>query len=118
MYYILTASADTYITNKIISNNFRATDANVGMASTLDLFKLYDESTFVSGSDNSRVRVTGSVEELSRILVKFDYSPLTALTGSSMNMNHSSFKALLELNEVVVGAPTPRNFSIVAYIYT
>ena len=115
MYYILTASADTYITNKIISNNFRATDANVGMASTLDLFKLYDESTFVSGSDNSRVRVTGSVEELSRILVKFDYSPLSSLTGSSMNMNHSSFKARLELNEVVVGAPTPRNFSIVAY---
>ncbi len=49
MFYILTASADTYITNKIINNNYRATDANVGMAATLDLFKLYDESTFTSG---------------------------------------------------------------------
>lgn len=115
MFYILTASADTYITNKIINQSYRASDANVGLASTLDLFKLYDESTFVSGSGNSRVRVTSSVEELSRILIKFDYTPLMGLTGSSLNLNHSSFKAKLELQEMVVGAPTPRNFYIVAY---
>ena len=41
MYRILTASADTYITNKIIDNSFRAKDANVGQAGTLDLFKLF-----------------------------------------------------------------------------
>ena len=45
MYRILTASKDTYVTNKIINNSFRATDANVGQAGTLDLFKLYAEST-------------------------------------------------------------------------
>ena len=115
MFYILTASADTYITNKIINNNYRATDANVGMAATLDLFKLYDESTFTSGSGNSRERVTSSVEELSRILVKFDYTPLMGLTGSTLNLNHSSFKAKLELQEMTLGAPTPSNFYVVAY---
>ena len=63
MYLTLTASSDAYITNKILNNNFRVTDANTGHASTLDLFKLYAEST--SGSDDSPT-------ELSRILVKFD----------------------------------------------
>ena len=64
MYRILTASKDTYITNKIINNSFRATDANVGQAGTLDLFKLYAES--VTGSDTTPI-------ELSRILIKFLY---------------------------------------------
>ena len=49
MYRILTASKDAYITNKIINNSFRATDANVGQAGTLDLFKLYDETTLSDG---------------------------------------------------------------------
>ena len=44
MYLILTASSDTYITNKIIDNDYRAIDANVGRAGTIDIFKLYDES--------------------------------------------------------------------------
>ena len=44
MYRILSASKDAYITNKIINQSFRATDANVGQAGTLDLFKLYDEN--------------------------------------------------------------------------
>jgi hypothetical protein len=39
MYRILSASKDAYITNKIINQTFRATDANVGQAGTLDLFK-------------------------------------------------------------------------------
>ena len=47
MYRILTASKDTYITNKIIDNSFRASDANVGEAGTLDLFKLYDENKII-----------------------------------------------------------------------
>ena len=40
-----TGSMDTYITNKIINNESRATGANVGYASTIDLFKLYGETT-------------------------------------------------------------------------
>ena len=48
MHRIISASSDTYITNKITNNDFRCTDANVGQAGTLDLFKLHDENT--SGS--------------------------------------------------------------------
>ena len=53
MYRILSASKDTYITNKIINSKFRATDANVGQAGTLDLFKLYAEN--ISGSDTTPI---------------------------------------------------------------
>ena len=111
MFYILTASADTYITNKVINNKFKATDANVGRAGTLDLFKLWDESTYTSGG----TRITGSVDELSRILIKFDYENIAKLTSSSLDMNHSSFKVKLQLFEAVIGAPTPRDFKVVAF---
>ena len=67
MYRILQALQDTYITNKIVNNSFRATDANVGQAGTLDFFKLYDESKLPGTSSN--------VIELSRTLIKFDLNP-------------------------------------------
>ncbi len=111
MFYILTASDDAYITNKIISSKFRATDANTGQAGTLDLFRLYDESSFIS----SGVRLTSSVEELSRLLVKFDYSNVIPLTSESLDLNHPSFKATLKLSEVKTGAPVPRDFNVVLY---
>ena len=64
--------ADTYITNKYI-NNTMVSQSNTGMAGTIDLFKLYDE-TLVPG-------LTGSViVEQSRALLKFD---LTSLISSS-----------------------------------
>ena len=110
MFYILTASADTYITNKIIDNSFRASDANVGRAGTLDLFKLYDESVYTSGS----TRVTSSVREISRLLVKFNYDTLKTLASSSLDFTNSSFKAVLELTEVDAGLPAPRDFWVVA----
>ena len=110
-FYIITASSDTYITDKILSNKFRATDANVGRAGTLDLFRLYDESSItIDGT-----RVTSSVEELSRILIKFDYTGLETLMSSSMNIHSSSFKAELQLFEVPLGTPTPSNFNVVCY---
>jgi hypothetical protein len=45
MYLNITASKDTYIHNKILANRYRTSDSNVGVAGTLDLFKLYGEST-------------------------------------------------------------------------
>ena len=42
MYIIATASADTYITNKIVDGS-RTEDANVGRAGTLDLFTVFKE---------------------------------------------------------------------------
>ena len=51
MIIVCTASSDTYITDKIIDGNFRATDANAGQAATLDLFKLYNEKGFLEYSE-------------------------------------------------------------------
>jgi len=45
MYLNITASKDTYIHNKILANKYRTSDSNVGVAGTLDLFKLYGESS-------------------------------------------------------------------------
>ena len=103
MYRILTASKDTYVTNKIINNDIRAKDANVGQAGTLDIFKLYAEST--SGSDTTPT-------ELSRALIKFDLDPLRSSTGSFLDYSHSSFKCFLRLTDVYGGQTTPSNFRI------
>jgi len=104
MYLIYTGSKDTYITDKIIDGAFSASDANVGRAGTLDIFKLYDE-TPLNG-------VTGSCE-LSRGLIKFDLSPLKALTGSVIDINDSSFKAKIKLHNLLGGTAVPSNFTLV-----
>jgi len=106
MYRILTASKDTYITNKIVSNIFRATDSNVGRASTLDIFKLYNESA-LSGTTNPI--------ELSRALVKFDLNPLRALTSSVLDISSSKFKVTLKLSDVYGGQTTPSNFKLIVF---
>ena len=99
----LTASSDTYIANKIINNSFSASDANVGRAGTIDLFKLYNESS-----------LTGVLNptELSTGLIKFDYSPITALTMSKVDFSNSSFKAELLMFDVMGGQGTPSNFTL------
>ena len=106
MFMILTASADTYITNKIIASKLRATDANVGRAGTLDLFKLYSESS-ISGTEDPI--------EISRLLVKFDIEPLRSLTGTSLDLNSSSFRATLQLFDLLGGQTNPDNFNIIAF---
>jgi len=103
MIIICSASADTYITDKIINEQLRVRDANVGRASTLDLFKLYDETK--SGS-------LGNQTELSRALLKFDLSPITELTASIIDLNSSNFKATLELKDIMTGHAVPRNFTL------
>lgn len=106
MFIILTSSADTYITDKIIGGNLRATDANVGRAGTLDLFKLYAESA-ISGTDEPI--------EISRLLVKFDMSPLRAMTSSLLDLNSTSFRATLQLFDVLGGQTNPSNFNVIAF---
>lgn len=106
MYLALSASKDTYITNKIIGSSFRATDANLGQAGTLDLFKLYDENKIV-GETNPI--------ELSRILIKFDYSTLINLMSSKLDINDSSFRCNLVLSDVYGGQPTPTNFKLIVF---
>ena len=102
MYRILSASADTYITDRIIDNSYRATDANVGQAGTLDLFKLYAEST--TGSNTTP-------KEISKILIKFNLKPLRSMVANGdININHSSFSAFLKMHDVYGGQTTPRYF--------
>jgi len=107
MHKILTASKDTYITNKIIKNNFRATDANVGSAGTLDLFKLYNENT-LSGETNPI--------ELSRLLIKFPISDIVELeSNGEIDINDNSFKCVLKLHDVYGGQTTPSNFKAILF---
>lgn len=104
MYRILSASQDSYITNKIVGG-IPCTTSNVGQAGTLDLYKLYNE-TVVSSS------ITGSITELTRLLIKFDYDKLTELTGSVLNLNDPGFSCVLKLQDVYGGQTTPSNFNI------
>ena len=101
-----TASSDSYITDKIIDGTFRAEDANVGRAATLDLFKLWGE-TNLNG--------TGSLNELSRLLVKFDYQKIHDLTSSKLNLNSSNFSAKMKLFDMRTGAAVPANFNVAIF---
>lgn len=106
MIKVISASADTYITNRIINNYLRATDANVGNAGTLDLFKLYNENDIVGESNPV---------ELTRVLLKFDLNPIRSLTGSLFDPGSATFKCSLKLKDVYGGAPTPSNFTLVLH---
>ena len=106
MYRILKCLKDTYITNKVIKNS-RSLDSNVGSAGTLDLFKLYNESNFLSG--------TSDLTELSRILIKFDLEPLHQLTSSIFNPSGSNFKTYINLKNIYGGQTTPTHFNLKVY---
>jgi len=105
MYRLLTASKDTYITDKFVAGE-RALNANVGQAGTLDLFKLYNE-TFISATAS-----LSGVFEKSRVLLQFDMAPLAALTASKVNLSDPSFKCYLQLKDVYGGQTTPSNFTL------
>lgn len=109
MYRILSASKDCYITDKIVRNSFRATDANVGQAGTLDLFKLYNESSHPTlGSKN--------LYELSRILVKFDISEIKKMHNDGLiDVGGESFKSHIHLHDVYGGQTTPNNFNAIVF---
>lgn len=107
MYRIISASKDTYITNRIINNKFRATDANVGQAGTLDLFKLYAES--ISGSDTTPT-------EVSKLLIKFDIGEVIKMhNNGEIDVSDSSFKARVILHDVYGGQTTPNNFDAILF---
>jgi len=108
MYRILSASKDTYITDKIINSAYRATDANMGQAGTLDLFKIYDENT-LSGQPDKQT-------EISRILLKFDIAEITSMNNAGkIDINDDSFKCLVGLHDVYGGQTTPENFELILF---
>lgn len=108
MYRKIRADKDSYVTNKIINSSrptlSRSTDANVGQAGTLDLFKLYNATPVSSGT---------SGVELTRAVIHFNLDPIASLTGSIINPNHSSFKCFLSMKDVNGGQTVPSNFSLV-----
>lgn len=105
MHRIIKCDKDSYITNKIIGGA-RRTGANVGQASSIDLYKLYNEST-LSGS-------TYPVEQ-TRALLHFNLDPLRELTGSVLNYSTGSFKAFLSLKNIYGGEYQPSNFVLTLY---
>ena len=105
MKLFLTCSDDTYITNKIIDNS-RKEDSNVGKAGTLDLFKLYDESS-LNGADQQI--------ELSRILIKFDLTKLKNQFENKIDINHQSFSAKLKLFDITSGNALPSDFNVTVF---
>jgi len=106
MYLVLSASKDSYITDKIINNSFSASNANTGRASTLDLFRLYNES-YLSG--------VSPTNELSRLLIKFDYGRIRKFTHSTLNLNSTNFQAKLKLFDIMGGQATPSNFKLILF---
>ena len=105
MYRKLRAQKTAYLTDKIV-RGVRRDEANTGRSHSLDIFKLQDAS--VSGSATS-------VRELSRALIKFDLSPLRALTSSLLDFTHPSFRAEIHMRDVYGGQTVPSNFTLVAY---
>lgn len=93
---ILKAEKDTYIQNKII-NGVSCSTSNVGQAATLDLYKLYHETT------------TSSVE-LSRAFVKFNLDPVR-----SMSLDLGATKFFLSLKDIYHGQGVPSNFNLVVF---
>ena len=110
MIIFLDCEKDAYIQNRIVNNSFRATDANTGKAAALNLFKLYDESS-ISGS------ISGSIEN-SRILAKFNFGPIMALTGangllSGTKLSNATFT--LKMFDTLHNDTVPSNFNVVVY---
>lgn len=98
-YRILKAVQDTYITSKYIGGS-RSLDSNTGLAGTLDLYKLWDE-TGQGGAP------TGSLE-LSRALIRFDLGPLMEMTSSGrLTLPDSTFRCYLQLRDIYGGQQTP-----------
>jgi len=102
MYRSIKSNKDTYITNKVVSLKSKVS-GNVGLAGTLDLFKLHDLAP-----DSTNV-----TNELSRIFIQFDLTDLRNLRSSgSLDINHESFQCQLSLMDVFGGQPTPSDFTV------
>lgn len=106
MYKTLRPIKDAYITNRVINGTVQ-TGSNVGTAGSIDVYKLYGFTATTTGS------VDVPNVELTRALIKFDMSPLSALVSAGkVDINNSTFRCTLVLHDVYGGQPTPRNFSI------
>jgi hypothetical protein len=109
MYRIFKPLKDAYITDRV-TNGVRQYNSNVGIASSLDLFKLYGATYIASGS----TKIMNN--ELSRILIKFDTSGLAAdVTAGLIDTNSPSFNCSINMFDVYGGQTVPSNFTLIAY---
>jgi len=104
MIYHLISSKDSYITNKVIGGTRRATASNVGYASTIDLFKLHNESS-MKGE-------TGDIQELSRGLLYFDLDALETALASKVAKTDSTLKIELVLKDIQGTQVAPSSFDL------
>ena len=105
MYKSLPADKDSYITNKIV-NSVPVVSSNIGLAASLDLFKLYG------------ITKTNNIEntELSRLLIHFDLQQLKDDVSSGLiDVNDSSFWCKISLKDVFGGQTNPVNFNVDLY---
>lgn len=80
----------------------QSVSSSVGKAGTLDLFKLYGNSTVG----------TSPVLELSRLLLQFDLDKLRDMfTSNEIDINDPSFNCKIKLFDVYGGQPVPTNFT-------
>jgi len=107
VFKLLKPTKDAYISNRVIDNVLQLS-SNTGAASTLDLYKLYGYSTTLSGSTSTLNT------ELTRLLVKFDLTPLKNLVSRGLvDTNNPTFSCYMRLFDVYGGQPTPSNFSMI-----
>lgn len=124
-----TGSKDTYITNKIVNGVARAEGANVGYASTVDLFKLYGETTLagVSGictiddvdyTDKTEQECSTAggtwepnLTELSRGLIYFDLDQLKSEIESMVAID-GSMTIKLQYSDVQGTQVAPQAYSL------
>lgn len=107
MIYHLTSSKDSYITNKVIGGTRRATTANAGFASTIDLFKLHNESSMADE--------TGDIQELSRGILYFDLDALETSLASKVSSADASLKIELVLKDIQGTQVAPSLFDLELY---
>jgi hypothetical protein len=107
MIYHLTSSKDSYITNKVVNSVRRATTANVGYSSTIDLFKLHNESS-MKGED-------GDIQELSRGLLYFDLDSLETSLSTKVATTDSTLKIELVLKDIQGTQVAPSQFELELY---
>lgn len=95
---------DTFITN-VQKSRVQQTGSNFGAAESLDLFKIAG----VSGT----IGVAGT-SSLSRILMKFDLSTVSALTASGMAPT-SGIQYFLKLRHVTTAETLPASFDVTVH---
>ncbi len=109
MFKVLRPIKDAYIQNRVV-NGDQQLQGNVGLAGSLDLFKLYGYTSTTSGS------VTTPNTELSRLLIHFDLQPLRDLLAAGLvDPTNASFSCRLHLFDVYGGQPCPDNFTVTVY---